>query len=166
MAEKDLLIKEKLEHTGIFNFEDAYSYAFLWFKDEGYGLIEERYIEKVTGNARDVSFEWKATKQVSDYFKIEISVKTDVQGLIEVEVEQEGSKIKSNKGRITIELRGALVKDPESKWDGSPFTRFLRETYNKFIIASRVDALEGTAIEDVQDFKEKMKEFFVLSGKR
>lgn len=166
MADKDLLISEKVEFSGVFSFEDAYSYAFDWFREEGYGLIEEKYKEKVTANGRDIEFEWAATKQLSDYFQINIKVKTRVSDLSDVEVESEGRKKKSNKGRIEIGVKGILVKDPESKWDESPLYKFLREVYNKYIIPGRIDSMEDRAKDDVRDFKEQMKLFFEISGKR
>ncbi|MBI3334074.1 hypothetical protein HYZ97_01175, partial [Candidatus Pacearchaeota archaeon] len=152
--------------TGVFSFEDAYAYAFSWFKDESYGLIEEKYSEKVSGTARDINFEWKGSKQLSDYFKIEISFKTEVVGLTDVEVEIDGKKKKSNKGKIMIDIKGALVRDPDSKWDVSPFYRFIRDLYNKYIIPGRGEAMEGLVMSDVQNLKEKLKLFFELSGKR
>lgn len=166
MAEKDLLINEKVEFNGVFDFEEAYAYAFEWFKEEEYGLIEEKYKEKVVGNGRDIEFEWSATKRISDYFKIEIKTKVRVDGLTDVEVEAEGKKKKSNKGRIEIGIKGVLIKDPDSKWDSTPFYKFLRDIYSKYIIPGRIDQMEDRVKDDVRDFKEKMKLFFEISGKR
>jgi len=166
MADKDLLIGEKVDFNGVFNFEEAYAYAFNWFRDEGYGLVEEKYSEKVTANGRDIRFEWSASKTISDYFKIEMKVKVEVEGLTDVEVEIEGKKKKSNKGKISFGIKGVLTKDIGSKWDVSVFYQFLRDVYNKYIIPSRVDKIEDRVRDDVQDFKEKMKVFFEISGKR
>lgn len=166
MAEKDLLIKEKLEHVGLFSFDDLYSYAYGWFKEEGYGVTEEKYSEKHSNGAKDITVEWKCAKGMSDYFKVEIGVKFEVLGLIEVEVEQEGKKKKTNKGRVTIEAKGVLVQDPSSKWDESPTYKFMRELYSKYIIPGRVDTMEGKVGGDVRDFKEKLKIFLESTGRR
>ncbi|MEK6856165.1 MAG: hypothetical protein AABX66_03350 [Nanoarchaeota archaeon] len=166
MADKDLLINEKVEFNGVFSFEEAYAYAFNWFKDEGFGLIEERYSEKVTASGRDIKFEWSAKKGSSDYFDIDLKVKVEVEGLSDVEVEIEGKKKKSNKGKIAFGIKGVLVKDPSSAWDESPFYKFLRDVYNKYIIPGRIDSMEDRVKDDVRDFKEKMKIFFEISGKR
>src|SRR3989344_9222627 len=117
MAEKNILIKEVLEHVGIFSFSDFYEYAYKWFKGEDYGVIEEKYAEKVSGSARDYTVEWKATKDLSDYFKIEISMKVEIKNATEVEVEMDGVKRKMNKGFMRMELKGTLIRDPSSKWD-------------------------------------------------
>ena len=166
MAEKNILLKETLEHNGIFSFSELYEYAYKWFKEESYGVIEEKYKEKVSGNARDIEFEWKCTKQVSDYFKMEIGVITESTGLTDVEAEVEGKKKKMNKGRIRIDFKGTLVRDPESKWDVSPFYRFLRDLYNKYVIPSTVDTQEDNVKKDVKDVKETLKAFLELQGRR
>jgi GTP1/Obg family GTP-binding protein len=166
MAEKDLIVKEKMSHNGIFDFEGFYSFCHGWFDEENYGVVEERYDEKVAGNKKNIFYQWKANKKLSDYFKIEQDIKFFVNDLTDVEVEIDGTKKKMNKGNIAIEIKGALVKDYKSKWDVSPLNKFLRDVYNKFIVSGRVDALEGKTEEDAQTFKEEVKAYLELSGKR
>jgi hypothetical protein len=166
MVEKVQVIKEKLDHSGIFDFAAFYGYAHSWFKNELYGVVEEKYSEKVSGGARDISIEWKAIKFISDYFRFEHVIKMEVAGLTDVEVEIEGKKRKMNKGKIAIEIKGVLIKDPGSKWEESKFLQFWREVYDKYIIRSRVDVMENKAMDDVRDWKDAMKAYLELTGKR
>ncbi|MCU0642253.1 MAG: hypothetical protein MUF61_01575 [archaeon] len=166
MVEKDQIIKEKMDHSGIFDFSAFYSFAHQWFKNELYGVFEEKYSEKVSANGRDISIEWKAIKKLSDYFRIEHGIKMNITGLSDVEVEIDGKRKKMNKGKIEIEIKGILLKDAESKWDTQPMFRMLREIYNKYIIPARVEALEDKVIADVKTWKEEMKAYLELTGKR
>lgn len=167
MVAKDQIIKEKLDHSGIFSFPDLYSYMHTWLKDNLYGVNEEKYGEKVSGTSRDIGFEWKATREISDYFKIEHTIKVDVIGLVDVEVEIDGKKKRMNKGKIAMEIKGVLVKDPKNTWDETkPFYKFLREAYDKYIIPSRILAMENKVEGDVRSFKDEVKAFLELSGKR
>ena len=166
MVEKEEVIKEKITHSGVFNFSEFYSYAHSWLKEEDYGVAEEKYNEKVSGNSRDITIEWKASKEVSDYFKVSIKVEFQIEGLVDVEVEVDGKKKKTNKGKVTVDIKAALLKDPESKWESSSFNRFLREIYNKYIIPKRLENVQGKVISDVQDFKEELKSFLELTGRR
>ena len=167
MVEKDQIIKEKLEHSGLFNFSDLYTYMHTWLKSNLYGVNEERYSEKVSGAARDISFGWKATKKVSDYFKIEDTIKVDVNGLTEVEVEIDGKKKKMNKGKITIEITGVLIKDQKNTWDETyPVYKFLREVYDKYIIPQRIDFMVEKVEDDVRAFKDEVKAYLELTGRR
>lgn len=166
MAEKFIIVKEVLEHSGIYGFSDLYEYLYRWFKEESYGVVEEKYNEKVSGTTRDIAVEWKCTKGLSDYFKIDISVRIDAGGISDVEVEIDGKKRKMNKGRLRIEFKGTLIRDPDSKWDSSLFYRFLRDAYNKYIIPARVETQEDKVKEDVRDVKEALKTFLELQGRR
>ena len=166
MVQKDEINSEKLEHSGIFDFLGFYRYAHSWLKDEGYGVTENKYSEKVSSDARDISIEWTATKEISDYFKFEIKIKIEISGLTNVKAQIDKEKRDMNKGKVTISTTGNLIKDPESKWDTSPFYRFLRDFYNKYIIPARVEDMEGRVSEDVSIFKEELKAFLELSGKR
>jgi hypothetical protein len=166
MAEKDILIGEKLDYNGLLNFSDFYGYAHTWFKEEEYGVIEEKYSEKISGNSKEIDIEWKATKPISDYFKLEQKVKFEVRNMIEVEVEIDGQKKKMQQGKVRLEIKGALVKDVKSAWDVKPLYRFLRDTYNKYIIPQRIDAMEDKLKDDVRKFKDEMKAFLDLSGRR
>ena len=167
MSEKDILIKEKMDHSGIFDFAGFYSYAHFWFKDHNYdGVTEEKYSEKVSGNTKDIFIEWKAVKRLSDYFKIEQQIKFEISGLTDVEVEIEGKRKKMNKGKIGVEVKGVMIRDPDSKWDKTPLSRFFREVYNKYVIPGRVIAIEEKIMADTRSWKEDLKSFLELTGKR
>lgn len=166
MAERDQIAKEKVEYSGLMDFPAIYSFAHSWFKQEGYGVNEDKYSEKVSGEKRDINIEWKATKKISDYFKVEFKVGFEISDLTEVQVEIDGQKKKMNKGKIVVEITGTLVKDHESKWESSPFQRFWRDVYNKFIIPGRISAVEGMVAGKLVDFKDQIKNLLELIGKR
>lgn len=167
MADKDLVLKEKVEGSGLFDFPALYKFAYSWLREqEGYGVVEEKYAENITGGSRNIDIEWTATKGFGDYFKIQIKLKWEVKGMSEVEVEVDKVKKKMNKGKVTIEFKGELVRDPESKWETTPFYRFLRETYNKYIIPSKIDDMRLKVMSEVRTLKDEIKALLDLSGKR
>jgi hypothetical protein len=166
MAEKDQVIQEKLEHTGLMDFKSLYSFAHSWFRDEDFGVDEEKYAEKTSGTSRDIDVEWKATKDFSDYFRFEYKIKFEIKGLTDVEAEIDGKKKTMNKGMLTIKVTGILVMDKDSKWDNTPFSRFSRDVYNKYIIPSRVSDMKGMVSGKAKDFKEAIKAFLEMAGRR
>jgi hypothetical protein len=166
MAERDVILREKVTYTGICDFKGLYMFAWNWFKDELYGVDEVRYVEKVTGNAKDLDIEWRAVRPVSDFFKIDIRVTFEVRGLSDVEVEIDGVKKQMNKGKVDVSLRGTLVRDPDSKWDRSPWYKFFREIYSKYVVPGRVFDMKLKVQKDVQVFKDEVKAYLDLMGKR
>jgi len=167
MVEKDQIIKERVDHSGLFNFSELYTFMHTWLKNNLYGVNEEKYSEKVSGNTRDISIEWKATKKISDYFKIEHTIKIDIIGLSDVEVEIDGKKKKMNKGKIAMEIKGVMIKDPKNTWDETvPVYKFMREVYDKYVIPQRILSMADKIESDVRAFKDEIKAYLELTGKR
>lgn len=167
MAEKELVTKEKLDYSGLFNFSELYTFAYRWLDvEEDMGVVEKRYNEKIAGNAREIFIEWEASKKLSDYYKISFTIKFDIKDLSDVEVEIEGKKKKMNKGKVSVDIKAYLVIDPNGEWEATPFYRAMRDFYNKYIIPARIKARElkvfGTAVE----FKDQLKAFLEMSGRR
>lgn len=166
MAEREQIIKEKLENSGVFDFAALYSYAHTWFRNENYGVSEDKYAEKISGSNRDIDIEWKAMRGLSDYFKVEHKIKFEIRELTDVEVEIDGKRKKMNKGKVSIEITATLVRDPESKWETTPWNKFMRDVYNKYVIPSRVESMKDKTRDDAKKFKDMMKAFLELSGRR
>lgn len=166
MAEREQVAKEKLEHTGLFDFKAMYSYAHNWFSEQGFGVTEEKYAEKSKGDSRDITIEWKISKDFSDYFKFEYKVKFEIEGLSDVEVEIDGSRKKTNKGKVVVEITSILVMDKDSKWESTPFNRFMRDTYNKYIVPARVNDMRGLLLSKGNGFNDDLKTFMNLSARR
>jgi hypothetical protein len=166
MAEKKLVFKEKLESVNLFTFNDFYSYCYAWFVEEGYKVNEEKYSEKVNGDKRDITFEWKAGKEINDYYKVESSIKFEISGLEDVEAEIDGKVKKTNKGKIKLDIKALLVIDHKNNWTSTPFLTFIRGIYDKFIIRERLNEYEENVVRSFRTFKEELKAYLDISGKR
>ncbi|MEK6859028.1 MAG: hypothetical protein AABX53_03920 [Nanoarchaeota archaeon] len=167
MVEKDTVVKEKLKYAGLLDLEQAYKFAYEWLKKEDLNVIEDSYSEKVKSNGKELEIEWTASKKVTDYFKITVKIKWRILGLTDVEVEIDGRKKKMNKAAdLSIELKSLLEKDYSNKWEGSAFNKFIKEVYNKYVIPQRTDKKEDDARDIVQNFKEEMKAFLELTGRK
>ncbi len=165
MVEKKVLIVEKLSNAGLFDFAGFYSYAHAYLMNLNYAVYELRYNEKVSGNSRDIIFEWAAQRRASDYFKYEIAIEYKINELVDVEVEIDGKKKKTNKGKIEVEVKAVLVKDPDSRWELSPIYRFLRDVYNKYVIPNRVEQTEEELVKEARMFRNEIKSYLELTGK-
>jgi hypothetical protein len=168
MAEKEDVFSSKVKYNGIFPFSDFYKFCYDWLLDEaGMPMAEEKYAEKISGESKDIDFEWKGSKKVDDYFKYELKVKFKIIGLTKVEIKDaEGKTLKSNKGSIEIGIKGTLVRDYEGKFDTSPMYKFMRRVYDKWILVSRVKEVEGKLVDTCNDFLEQAKAYLDLAGRK
>jgi len=162
MAEKDTVYETKIKHSGIFNFRDLYGLLYDLLTDMGYFVVEEQYSEKVKAEGKEIEIKWKASRKITDYFKFEIKVGWRILRLVDVEINKGGKKVKANKGDLEIKFAGVLIRDYESKFEVTPFHKFLRAVYEKYIIPNRIEQMEDKIIDDVIGLVNQTKSYLTL----
>lgn len=167
MAEKDKIFSSSIKYGGIFSFSDFYQFCYNWLTEEtGLDISEDKYSENLKGNEKEIEIEWTCTKKVTDYFKFEVKVKFEIIALTEVEIEQGGAKVKTNKGKVKVIVKGILVRDYDGKFEKDAFRKFLRSIYEKWIITSRINQFEEDLFGDCDEFLGQAKAYLALEGKR
>jgi len=166
-SEKDTVFFSKMKYSGIFSYSGFYAFAHDWISEEmGLTVKEGKYSEKIKGDSKEVEFEWGCDKEVTDYFKVEMSVVVKVNPLKNVEVNQGGKKISTNNGSVEIKVKGVLIKDYDGKFEGTAFKKFMRSVYEKWIIPSKIDEISGKFAGDCDEFLGQSKAYLDLEGKR
>ncbi len=167
MAEKDTIFSSKIKYGGIFNFKDFYQFCYQWLSDEtGLTVEEEEYSEKISGPVKNIDIKWKGTKKVSDYFAYEVKVEFKILAMSDVEVNQGGLKIKTNKGEVSVKCKGVLVKDYEGKFETTAKMKLWRGIYEKWIVGGRVKEFEDKLAGDCDEFLGQAKAFLDIIGQR
>ncbi len=168
MAEEETIFSSKIKYNGIFSFKDFYSFCYEWLTEEtGLDpLTEEKYEEKIKGDTKEIVVEWKGGKELTDYFRFDMKVKFELKNLKEVEISQEGAKIKTNDGSVKVTVKGILVRDYQGKFEMSAFNKFLRSIYEKWVIASRIEEYEGKVAGHCDEFLNQAKAYLDLEGKK
>ena len=167
MAEKDDIYSSKVKYEGIFSFRDFYKFCYEWLIDETkVDLAEKKYVEKIKGSSKDIDVEWEGSKKMTEYFKFDIKIKFRILGLSEVEINDGGRKIKTNKGSVEISTKGTLVRDYDGKFETTAFRKFLRAIYEKWVIASRITEYEDKIAGACDEFLEQAKAYLDLEGKK
>jgi len=164
MAEKDTVFKGKLKQKGIYNFKDFYEFLYDYFYDENYDLFENKYVEKVQGDAKDLEIDWKATKEISDYFRFEISAYWIILGMKKVKVKKDGNEVSMDSGTMEIKFTANLVKDYENRWESNPFLKFLRGIYDRYIIRTRIEDYELKLFQEINEVLAQAKSFLAIEG--
>lgn len=166
MSEKEILFASTFKHKGIFSFPAFYKFCYDWLVDETELLMQEtKYVEKLQGDAKEMDIEWKGFTKLTDYFKFDMKIVFKILGLKQVEIVQDGKKVKMNQGQVEMKVKGILVRDWQGKFENNGFQKFLRAIYEKWIIPSRIDQFEGKVIGDTDEFLGEAKSFLALEGK-
>ena len=167
MAEKNTLFSSKVKYTGIFSFNDFYKFCYDWLKEEtGLDIAEEKYVEKLKGDSKDIEIAWKGTRKITDYFKFEVDVSFRILGLKKVEITKENVKVETNTGSVEIKVKSTLVRDYEGKFEKDAIRKFLRAIYEKWVIPSRINQLQGDLSGICDEFLAQAKAWLDLEGRR
>ncbi|MFA5953377.1 MAG: hypothetical protein WC812_02175 [Candidatus Pacearchaeota archaeon] len=166
MAEKQDIYSSKVKYDGVFSFKDFYKFCYEWLSQEtGLDLVESKYSEKIKGNSKDIDVEWEGSKKYTDYFKIDVKVKFRILGLVDVEMNQDGVKLKSNKGSVEVSIKGILVRDYDGKFETTAYRKFLRAIYEKWVITDRISTFEGKVATACDEFLGQAKAYLDLEGR-
>src|SRR3989338_7331815 len=142
MSQKDYVTDElKVKQKAIFRLDELYKSLTFWFKNYEYALDK---------------------KEVNEYIRFVIEMDFLIVGVEDVEIEQDGLKSKANKGEIEMKINAYLLKDYEDNWSKNAFMTFLRETYDKFIIRSRIESYEDDLYSETYKFVNEIKAFLEL----
>lgn len=167
MTEEEQIFSSSVKNTGLFQFSEFYNFCYRWLTEEtDLDISEDKYKEKLSGNAKFINIEWTGTKKVTDYFKFKVKVEIIIENLTDVEVMKDNVKMKSNKGAVQVKVRGILVRDYKGKFESTATRKFMRSVYEKWIIASRIEQFEEKLFGKCDEFLSQVKAYLDLEGKR
>lgn len=168
MVEEETVFSSKISYNGIFLFKDFYTFCYNWLRDETgvSSFSEDKYSEKLSGDAKNIDIEWTGTKDMTDYFRFKIKIAITIKGLLQVKVKKEGIEIETNKGAVEMKVKGLIVKDYQNKFEMTAFKKTLRGFYEKYIIQSTIKEFKGKIAADCDEFLSQAKAFLDLEGKK
>ena len=167
MAEKETVFSSTIKYAGIFSFADFYKFCYEWVNEEmGIESSEVKYEEKLKGDEKEIIVEWEGKKELTDFFRFDIKVKFEIKNLKNIEITQEGRKIKTNQGSVKLSTKGILVRDYKGKFEMSAFKKFLRSVYEKWIIPARIEEYKDKIAGKCDEFLSQAKSYLDLEGKR
>lgn len=161
-AIKTIIDKLRIEYEGLFSMPDLYATIDNWLKEKGYDKQEKKNVERVKAAGKDVELLLQPWKKITDYAKIVINIRVIASNIKEVEVEQDGAKIKLNQGKVHIVLDGWLQTDYEGRWEGKPLFFFLRELYDRYLYKPYTSSYESAVAKDTTDLHGELRSFLNL----
>ena len=157
-----LLKEERIQYDGFYDLGELYKHAHDWLEWRKFDIEEKKYKEKLKGDKKDLEIQWSVTRDYDEYSKIELEVKWILIAMAEVEVEKDGKKSKMNKGEINIFVSAYLILDKDDKWEATPFWKFLKHFYERYLYKSTIDVLKGEVWKTGWNFYNEIKSFLQL----
>ncbi|MFH0936420.1 MAG: hypothetical protein V1815_01935 [Candidatus Woesearchaeota archaeon] len=148
-----------IHYNGILNFDKIHSDLRKWFSSHKYFFKEKNMTTKETGYGKEeVEFEWEAFRKVDDYVKFYIEVHFKVHRLVNVLVEENGKKIKKQRGEFFIRFKAYFKKNYNATFSKQPISEFARQLYEKYLIKRRLLNYEGKLWVETNDLIDHAKD--------
>lgn len=164
MAQRNLLVKDlTIQYEGLFDAAEMFKLIDDWFQQNGYDKNELRHVERVKEKGKQIELEIMPDKVISDYVKYEINVLVRINDLVETEIKRGNTKMKINKGVVTMTINAYLYTDKKGLWESKPMTFFLRTLFDKFLFKKYLNQFEDALTRDVQNFHSEMKAYLNLN---
>ncbi|MBI1970256.1 hypothetical protein HYS47_00765 [Candidatus Woesearchaeota archaeon] len=166
-------LNTNVKFKGVFDFTELYRQTRDRLVDKGYGskpswkYMEKLYQEKRTTDPREGKSGWiwwrtKKTEEGSTFYTLHIDLDFHFRYFRDIEVMQEGKKLRVQKGEVEVVLNGYMLLDPEDKWKKHWFLKHVLELFYKRIWRKRRDMIRNTVISDTYKIQNHIKEFFDL----
>ena len=122
-----------IKHKGYVQFPKLLKTISGWFSREGYKSHETKHKYKGGGEA-EYEVDFKGEKKINEYVRYKIDVSIRAWEVKQVELTQEGQKIKTQYGRIHVAVSPSYDLDWQGRFGGNKFLQELQNFFHKYII--------------------------------
>jgi len=134
MAEKNLVINNRtITHQGIFRVDELFNTINSVIEKLGYKKQEKKTEETVFPSGKRTYVELRPFKSKTNYVKLMIKIKVDLDKVIETTKEVDNVKRNFQQGNVNIVVDAWSVTDYESRWGMKPLFFFLKAIANKYV---------------------------------
>ena len=167
MVEYDKVYDEKVKFSGIFDFKELYRIAYNWLTDSEFWIEERKYAEKINPNGKEITIMWYARRKISDYFRFQFKIEWTILRMTSVEItDEDGNKLRMNKGDLELKITAIIEKDYENRWEANAFFKFIRGSYDRFVVRNRIEKYEDKIVEELIDYVATLKSFLNIEARR
>ena len=127
------------KHRGLFNFSELLKAIREWYVRDDFTFHIQKHAFKIPtplGSEQEIKFHGE--KKVTGYVSFHIDAFIRVWDLRDVEIIKDGKKIKTNDGRVAIEITPTLVLDWQKRFGGSKFLQFLQDILHKYVLRYKI----------------------------
>ena len=133
-----------VKHRGFFNYSQLLQAIRKWYIDDDYEVLNMPMYKQKFPSPTGVEHEFKihGEKNVTDYVKFHMDIFMRVYNMRDIEIIQDGKKIKLQDGQVQVEVMPKLELDWQKRFSGPPpwkkFLQALDEFYRNYIIKYKI----------------------------
>lgn len=160
MAERYLVIDRlKLSYEGLFNADELHELISSFFYEKGYDWYEKMNQVIVTPSGKQIRMILEPWKNITDYYKLIVSIKINIADLKDADVKIGNSTIKTNQGTLHVIFDGFVISDRKNKWSQKPVYWFMSILFEKYFFKEHYQKAETWVRDDVDSLHQKIKTY-------
>ncbi len=123
-----------IKYKGIFDMADILQGIKSYFESDYFKVHYPKHKIKQPAGGWEHEITIYGERKMNEYVKFTIKLFIRLYDIKDIEIVKEGKKIKTNNGRITVDISGVIDLDFENRFGGSKFLQALQDFYHKYII--------------------------------
>ncbi|MDP3698419.1 MAG: hypothetical protein Q8R47_02430 [Nanoarchaeota archaeon] len=160
MVERYLVVDRlKFTYEGLFNLDELHNVISSFFYEKGYDWYEKMNQVTVTSSGKQMRIILEPWKNITDYYKLIISIKMNVIDLKDVDVQAGSTVIKTSQGTLRVVFDGYVISDRKNKWSEKPLYWFMSILFEKYFFKEHYRKAETWLKSDVEDLHNKIKTY-------
>jgi len=144
---------------GFFDIKSTYKNVMEYIENVlNYDLVEKEHNESNDGKKKNIVQSFEAEKHYNETFKIVQKIKLSVNGS-DVQIEVNGRQVTSTKGKAELAINVYLEPNWNMKPKDTPFWKFMKICYYKFVGQNEQQAASNLAVEDTNNIIRRFKTY-------
>lgn len=167
MAElKTIFQKKSFEYSGLISVQGLYRAAMNWLTENDFNPYEEKHMEQVFENGKEITIEIKGEKELSDYAQIKWKTKIVFTKLQEQVIQKDNQRVRMHKGKVKFATTVFLATDYDKTLEQTAFLFFLRTLIDRFVFKSYVNKAVARIHSQYFKFQETLKSYLNMESFR
>jgi len=163
---KTIFQKKSFAYSGLISVQGFYRAVMTWLTENKFNPYEEKHMEQVFENGKEIVIEIKGDKKLSDYAEIKWKTKLVFTKLQEQVIEKDNQRVKMFKGSVKVSTDVFLVTDHDKTFEQSAFLFFLRTVIDRYVFKSYVNRAVARINGQYFKFQETLKSYLNMESFR
>jgi len=153
----------RVNYSGIFDYKQLLNAVRSFFNEKHYAMIQEEHTESAKSSGRETKFDIAPFRDVDEYVRFKINLELLMWRSLDVVVEENGKKIRKQKGDLEVRFKASIVKNYKPSFQKNKFGGFLRQTYERYIIRRRLLDYEEKLQAETEELINRIKSVLGIS---
>lgn len=139
---------KSISYTGYFDAAKLWRIIRGFMESRGYFYLETEHNEIVREKGKELYMDVDIHREFSDYVKGRVRIECFIKDLVDVELDEEGTRRVLNDGKVKFKFESYVMTDFEGRFEGMAYLFFIRTMLEKFVYERQINKFKRLVQED------------------